>query len=242
MLKRQIVRIIDTRATKLPYSLQYIFFLPLIYAVKTLGAVRYETARFINISISYLKYNKIHGQYAEFGVYKGEATLEVFRASRIAELEMDFYLFDSFEGLPAILESQSHEPFRTGEFANSLRNFEKRIKKAKMNTNRVKIIEGFFSQSLKEFKYKNVKFAFVFVDCDLKESTTEVLSFISDKLVQGAILAFDDYYCYGGPEDGERGAINEWLRLNPHFELTEYNNFHWAGKSFIFFDKSNRLG
>jgi O-methyltransferase len=241
VLKRQLVRILDTQASKLPFSFQYIFFLPLIYAVKTLGAVRFETARFMNISVSYLKYNKINGHYAEFGVYKGEATLEVFRAARMAELEMDFYLFDSFEGLPVIIESQAHEPFRTGEFANSLQNFETRIKKSKMDLNRVKIIEGFFSESLKEFKYENVKFAFVFVDCDLKESTTEVLSFISDKLAQGAILAFDDYYCYGGPEVGERGAINQWLGLNPHFELTEYNNFHWAGKSFIFYDKSKTV-
>jgi len=232
------LQFVNYLANKIPFVLQYFFFLPIIYAVKTLGAVQYETARFVNLTFSYLKYNKIYGDYAEFGVFKGDTTMEVTKAAKKTNLEMDFYLFDSFEGLPEIKKSDLSGPFFSGEFKYSKDQFLKRMKRNKVSISKLKIIEGYYSDSLKKFKYENVKFSFVFIDCDLKESTAEALSFIQDKLVQGAIIAFDDFYCFGGPERGERGAISEWLERNPHFVLTSYNNFHRSEKSFIFYNTS----
>ena len=235
-MKKRVIEFVNSFSTRIPFFLQYVFFLPIVYAVKTLGAVQYETTRFVNLTFPYLKYNKIYGDYAEFGVFKGDTTIEVTKAARKTNSEMDFYLFDSFEGLPEITKSDLSGPFYAGEFMYSLDQFLKRMKRNKVNIDKLKIVKGYYSNSLKDFKYENVKFSYVFIDCDLKESTSEALTFIQDKLVQGAILAFDDFYCFGGPELGERGAISEWLELNPHFELTSYNNFHWAGKSFIFYD------
>lgn len=78
----------------LPFSIQYVLFVPILYTVKTLGAVQFESARFVNVVFQYLKYNKIVGDYAEFGVFKGGTTIEAVRASNRADLPTKFFLFD----------------------------------------------------------------------------------------------------------------------------------------------------
>ena len=76
--------------------------------------------------------------------------------------------------------------------------------------------------------------AIVFIDCDLYASTVPVLNFISDYLEDGAILIFDDWFCFkGSPERGEQKAFHEWLKNNPQFKAVEYHKFNWRGNSFI---------
>lgn len=142
--------------------------------------------------------------------------------------------------MPEISGTDLNGPFETGEFRYSKNDFLTRMRRNGIKTDRLQIVEGFYSDSLPRFEGKDLKFSFVFIDCDLLESTREVLLFLKDKLVQGAIIAFDDYYCYSAPDLGERAAIREWLDENPSFELTDYNNFHWAGKSFVFYDSDSK--
>jgi O-methyltransferase len=75
--------------------------------------------------------------------------------------------------------------------------------------------------------------AFAWIDCDLYDSTVPVLDFLSNKLVDNAVIAFDDWFCLDG-KGGEQRAAKEWLERNPGFSLLPYQTFHWAGQSFIF--------
>jgi predicted O-methyltransferase YrrM len=126
-----------------------------------------------------------------------------------------------------------NQVFTKGQFSWSLEGFERNLKREKADLSRFQIFKGFYDTTLPKLNLGDSQFAFVFLDCDLYSSTVPVLEFLTDKLVQGAILAFDDWYCYDSPQKGERRAVNEWLEKNPTIELLEYNNFHWAGKSFI---------
>ena len=55
------------------------------------------------------------------------------------------------------------------------------------------------------------------------ESTIVVLDFVTDLLVQGSILVFDDWFYNQGRKDrGEQKAFYEWAARNPQLELIEY--------------------
>jgi hypothetical protein len=149
------------------------------------------------------------------------------------ELEIDFFIFDSFQGLPDLESADGNEVFTKGQFSSSLEKFTKNLKRENVNLSRFHIFPGYYDKTLQGLKLDDHQFAFVLIDCDLYSSTVPVLDFLTNKLVQGAIMAFDDWYCYDSPKKGERLAVSEWLTKNPNIELIEYNNFHWAGKSFI---------
>lgn len=200
----------------------------------TYGEIVFGSAEILHRSFAYLMNNGIKGNYAEFGVFEGSTTLEAYSASRIFGLnDVDFFIFDSFQGLPELEGMDGNEVFTKGQFSSSLEKFNKNLKREKADFSRFHIYPGFYVKVLPELNLGDDKFAFVLVDCDLYSSTVPVLDFLTHKLVQGSIIAFDDWYCYDSPQKGERLAVSEWLSKNPKIELIEYHNFHWAGKSFI---------
>jgi O-methyltransferase len=200
----------------------------------TSGALMYGSSEIIYKSFAYLMNNRIFGNYAEFGVFHGSTTLEAVAASRVFGLDhLQFYIFDSFEGLPELDPNDAKEIFFKGQFSSSVDNFLNNLQKEKADLGRINVFPGYYHEILPKLSLSEVKFSFVFIDCDLYSSTVPVLEFIRDKLLQGSIIAFDDWYCYDSPDKGERKAVAEWLQKNPDIELIEYNNFHWAGKSFI---------
>jgi hypothetical protein len=204
------------------------------HSAHTSGELMYGSSEIIHKSFAYIMNNKISGNYAEFGVFNGTTTLEAIAASRIFGLdEVQFYIFDSFEGLPELDSKDTEEIFFKGQFSSSLDVFLQNLKSEHADLGRFHIFPGYFTQTLPELKTDGLTFAFVFIDCDLYSSTVPVLEFIKDRLRQGSIIAFDDWYCYDSPDKGERKAVTEWLQKNPDLELVEYNNFRWAGKSFI---------
>ena len=88
-------------ARRLPKNVGRPFTLPLIYQTRVSDGFIYENGNMINIAFGYCADNKIKGDYAEFGVFTGRTIIEVLKAScRHGLLGMNFWLFDSFEGLP----------------------------------------------------------------------------------------------------------------------------------------------
>lgn len=106
-----------------------------------------------------------------------------------------------------------------------------------MDQSRVRIVDGFYENTLTSERKQELgikRVAIAWIDCDLYSSTVPVLDFLSDVLVDGAVLCFDDWYCFNGrPDRGEQRACAEWLNAHPQIKLVEYQNFHWAGRSFI---------
>lgn len=207
---------------------------PVNYLSATTDSARFESARMVSLAYDYLANNKVEGDYAEFGVFSGKTTIESYKASRRSGLNnMRFLIFDSFEGLPKPQGIDDNGSFSEGEFACSQDEFIRNLERAKCDLSRFIITKGWFNDTLPTFSGDN-KIAFAWIDGDLYESTVDPLEFLTDRIVHGAVIVFDDWFCYhGDPTKGEQRACNEWLAKNPHIKLIEYQNYSWSGKSFI---------
>jgi len=187
-------------------------------------------------AVRFVKMNNVVGDYLEFGVYDGTNFSLAFKLAKAKKLDMRFFAFDSFQGLPDP-EDKSMKKFAKGMYRCSLGQFEYNIRGKMIDMSKVDIIPGWFCDTLNdETKQKlNIKSAsIVMIDCDLYESTVDVLDFITECLVEGTVLIFDDWFCYkGNPEKGEQKATSEWLEKHPEIKLTDYYNFGCHGKSFI---------
>lgn len=184
---------------------------------------------------------QIEGDYLEFGVFEGNNFIRAFRlANRHGLKNMKFYAFDSFEGLPEVtgIDVNNHPRFLKGQFAcGGIERFKKLISSKKVDLNRVKIIGGWYNETLNNQTKKNLslkKAAIVYIDCDLYESTVPVLNFITDYIQDGTVIIFDDWFLFkGNPDRGEQRAFREWLDKNKHIRVSEYRKFGWCGDSFI---------
>lgn len=191
----------------------------------------------LNTLFDFIKVNKVYGGYLEFGVYQGTNLAHAYNISKAKKLNMKFYAFDSFEGLPEIKKKDKEGHFKKSMFYCNLNDFKKIIKNKNVDLNELTIVKGWFNKSLTpeiKIEKKIKKAAIVWIDCDLYESTVPCLEFITDIVDDGTIIAFDDWYCFKGREDkGEKKAFLEWLNKNKHFSATPYHKFGWNGQTFI---------
>jgi hypothetical protein len=73
-----------------------------------------------------------------------------------------------------------------------------------------------------------------YIDCDLYESTRDVLNFLVHFLQDGTVVCFDDYWHYRGRADvGEQRALGEFLAQHPELRLRPYMAYSPLGMSFI---------
>ncbi|MBS1768023.1 MAG: class I SAM-dependent methyltransferase [Acidobacteria bacterium] len=234
-LSTRIFSAVDQISRRIHPALLRLAALPVNYQIKSKDNILYESARMIDMAFAYCHNNKIKGDYAEFGVFQGRTTIEAFRASkRFGFPDMRFAIFDSFQGLPEISGKDVGGPFVEGEFSCSRSDYERNLRRFKADLSRFDIVAGFFDETLPSIEAHDRSISIAFIDCDLYESTVPVLEYLTDRLVNGAVLVFDDWYCFdGGNRNGEQLACSEWLERNPGIRLVEYQKFHWAGNSFL---------
>jgi hypothetical protein len=233
-----IADLFDWYSRSFPSRLLLPLSLPLGRQFNTIQWMLYENARMIETAFASVYNNEVRGDYLEFGVYRGRTFATAWDASLRYQLgDMKFYAFDSFTGLPEISSKDVGGEFRQGQFRAERMQFEKTLRRNRVDRSRVTVIEGLFDETLKKENAEKIPIkqaAVVWIDCDLYTSTVPVLDFISDILADGAVLIFDDWYCFkSNPERGEQLACSEWLGSHPDIRLTEYHKFGWAGCSFI---------
>lgn len=139
---------------------------------------------FYNLSL-----DQVDGDCIEFGIFTGASLKHSIRSNKkyFKNSESIFYGLDSFEGFP----DDDHPYFNKENFKNSYKN----AKKIEKRFSNVKIIKGFFSDSINnssEIKKIN-SLKFVFIDCDLYKSSIEPIKFIKDKIAQGGYIMIDDF-------------------------------------------------
>ena len=193
---------------------------------------------FIRSAMEYISVTGLEGDYLEFGLFRGLTFVPAYHfAQRNGLKKMRFYGFDSFEGLPAIRGRDVGGEFAQGQYCLSLDKFRRLIAASGVRLDKVHLVEGWYDAVLNEDTKQCLPLesaAFIFIDCDLYESTIPVLNFISDYLQTGTVIAFDDWFCFkGDPEKGEQRAFREWLEHNPAFDAIEFHKFSWSGNSFI---------
>ncbi|PHS13760.1 MAG: hypothetical protein COA78_06635 [Blastopirellula sp.] len=153
------------------------------------------------------------GDVIECGVYRGTSLRKIGRM--ISEISPDKELFacDSFAGFPE--EKVGRIDVGWFRFLSRLR---KKFQLADDTPARMeqffsmynikgKIVKGFFSDTLQQFKQNS--FCFIHVDCDIYESHIECLDELYQNLVPGGVAVFDDYGTKGWP--GATVAVDEFF-------------------------------
>jgi len=210
---------------------------PLAHLLRRSGAISsgHESARVLALAFAYAHSEEIDGDYAEFGVWQGRTFVEAWRIGTRIGGGRRYLAFDSFAGLPESEGIDDTGRFESGEFSFSRQSFEARMRRARIPAADVEIVEGFYDQTLAaENALPVAPIAIAWIDCDLYSSTVPVLEFLEPRLSQGAIVLFDDWFCFkGDPSKGEAKATAEWLERNPAISLVPWRQFNWAGQAFI---------
>ena len=161
--------------------------------------------------------------YLEFGTFRGKSFVVFFRAAEKYGLEdMRFFGFDSFEGLPETPtcarpnENTSKAAFAAGNYVCSREEFTNILIRNGVDMESVTLIPGFYSQTLTESLKRELAIeaaAIVNIDCDIYESTVDVLSFVTGFFRNGSLVLFDDWLAYDGhPRRGEQRACRRMAR------------------------------
>lgn len=172
-----------------------------------------------------MKHIKLTGDVLEFGVYRGTTI------NQISEFLPDkkIWGFDSFEGLPEdwlLTNDKTNIKFPKGTF---------NVKQETLNVSQnVVLVKGWFKDSIPKWKEKNsnVIISLMHLDCDLYDSTKNVLTNLNDQILPDTIIIFDELYNWNNPknyelwEKGEYQALREWVsEFNREFEVISRNNY-----------------
>lgn len=147
---------------------------------------------------------KLPGDFAEVGVYKGNTAKLVAEVKGIKAL----HLFDTFEGLPAF---SSVDDFALSEqqYAESLPNVRAYLDKY----SNIHFYKGMFPDTATPVEKK--QFAFVHLDLDLYQSTLDSLKFFYPRMSPRGMIISHDYSTISGV----RQAFDEFFADKPELIL-----------------------
>jgi len=126
---------------------------------------------------------KINGDIAEVGVYKGGSAKLISEAKGNKAL----HLFDTFEGLPNLSNVDNSKQFHKGEFSAIFEDTKESLKEYP----NIHFYKGLFPFTADPIK--NKRFSFVHLDVDLYESTLNSLKFFYQKMNKGGIIISHNY-------------------------------------------------
>ena len=192
----------------------------------------------------FLNANSIDGDYFEFGCHRCRTFRMVLSLSKLHFNNMNFFAFDSFEGLPELQNEVSVSHWKKNALKTSENEFLKLIQNSGFPTKSVRTIKGFYNDSLSEklknnLLKENIKCKLVNIDCDLYESAVPVFKFMDDFLVEGSIIYLDDYFVgnKGNINFGIPKAFHEYRKYSK-WSFIEHMQVSWWGKTFITIPKN----
>lgn len=197
----------------------------------------------------------IIGDVFEFGVLAGWTSRIFAETMRDLMIMGDLRLYDSFEGLPeydSVIDRESWEIGGRNIWADKMKFGDDFVAslggdlaghiKGRLSTvirgERIRTFPGFYSDSLRQ--PTTAKAALVHMDCDLYQSTVEVLDFLerSDALQDGCVVMFDDWNCNkASPWFGERRAFREFLERQDRYTSSQFFTYGFNGAAFILHDR-----
>ena len=184
---------------------------------------------------------RTRGHYLEFGVGEGRSAVAARRAHTRYNPEgiAHYFLFDSFEGLPALEgHDEGSRQFVEGQFAFTESQVRAKLEKHGVwDERRITLVPGFYERSLPAFepsRFEGLTASVVHVDVDLHGSASQVLEFVTPFLHQGTIVMFDDWNCFDASwNHGERAATRSWLEAHPGINLESFVKYGFHGEAFI---------
>jgi hypothetical protein len=202
-----------------------------------------EATRFVD-------YEMIPGDIVEFGVYTGRSLIllshyhEAFKRTIHGQLAPDRQVIglDSFRGLPenphprwvAGMFRANHSYHPTIPLGDAVTPEHVIEFFAACDLPTPLIISGDYQDVPDKFNSVTHRVALAHIDCDLYDPTLQALNMIKDKIQDGAIILFDDWFNFRGSRtEGEQKAFAEFLESTPQFEAIPYHPYVTFGNSFI---------
>ncbi len=143
------------------------------------------------------------GIWAEFGVGSGKSASWILNSMMSGE---EFWLFDSWEGLPEDWQIREGLTVKKGELKKAQPNF---------RDPRVRYVKGWFDDTVEQtVAHWRQGISFVHVDCDLASSTKTVLEAIQPLIFPGTVFVFDELHGFDEWLRGEWQAFTRWRKTN----------------------------
>jgi O-methyltransferase len=142
------------------------------------------------------------GDLAECGVYRGGTALLLCRVT--AGRRKRLYLFDSFEGLPA-LDPHKDEWFEEGQFTIETVDSVRHLLRDFGDVTDIRA--GWIPETFSGLEDRT--YAFAHVDVDLYQSALDCCRYFYPRLVPGGAIVFDEYGF--AATRGERDAVDEFF-------------------------------
>jgi O-methyltransferase len=158
---------------------------------------------------------KVSGDICEFGVAQG-ATSKLIASEIMPLSERKFWLFDSFEGLPAPTKEDVliHDIFKLGsmdKYKGTMASPETEVlgKLAAIDfpRERIKVKKGWVKDAIKNGELPE-KVAFAYVDFDFYDPIKDALEFLDQRMPAGGRIVVDDY---GFFSDGAQLAVDQFV-------------------------------
>lgn len=156
-------------------------------------------------------FSNIHGCVVECGVWRGGMIASI---AEILGNDRNYYLFDSFEGLPPAKEIDGEAALawqRNKEGSYFFDNCkaetiyaDEAMKMA--GVSRYQLVKGWFSETIAKFQFDE-DIALLRLDGDWYESTMQCIELLYPKVAKGGVIIIDDYYVW----DGCSRAIHDYL-------------------------------
>jgi O-methyltransferase len=151
------------------------------------------------------------GSIVECGSWRGGMIAGI---ASVLGADRDYYVFDSFEGLPQAKEIDGFAAIKWQSDKGSqyyFNNCKADFKEAQAamilsGAKKYKIIKGWFSDTLKAYPSQK-PIAILRLDGDWYESTITCLEYLYPKVVNGGIIILDDYHVW----EGCRRAVHDYL-------------------------------
>jgi hypothetical protein len=199
-----------------------------------------EKHLFFRRIFDFLHENEIGGDYHEYGCHRGRTFRMALTEARRHNLDgMQFWAFDSFEGLPAPIGTPSVGKWVRGALATSQDAFLALVREHGIYTANVRTIKGLYASTLTpDLQHRLLatepRIALATIDCDLYESAVPVFNFIDPLLQPGSVLYIDDLFVgnRGDPRAGVARAFIEFRRRT-RWRFLRHLDVGWWGRSYI---------
>ena len=174
--------------------------------------------------IETLENDGIKGDIVEFGTYYGHWVQVICEALERRGWSRRVWGFDSFEGLPKPDVALNPDCWTEGMYTAPFDEVVARLLVEKRSY--LQLVKGWFNETLYREPATSIgEIAYARIDGDLYESCVDCLRFLDGRLVDGAILVFDDWQFSTGI--GEPRAFKEWLETGGatryRFEYLDFN-------------------
>lgn len=150
---------------------------------------------------------RLDGDFVECGVWRGFCSAVLANYLDFETQERSFYLYDTFEGIPAALDPEKHDSplFRqAGLYESVLTRFARYPN--------VRVVRGIVPDSFAEAAPARI--AFMHIDMNSSKSEIAALEALFDRVVPGGLIIFDDYGWTG--YQAQQLAEDEWTRRRGH--------------------------